>query len=313
MRQNSGQNREWQALDLTTHPFAVNTVDGDKFHEECGIFGVIGSPDAAAHTVLGLHALQHRGQEAAGIVSYDQGQFYSHRSLGHVGDNFNSEAVISSLPGEAALGHNRYATTGETILRNVQPLFAEIQSGGLAIGHNGNLTNAGSLRSQLVQRGCIFQSTMDSEVIIHLIATSSYHDLLDKIIVTQLKIIKSPAGEVMHVLKKAELKNWNFGEAYFTKIKFGKVKAWRCHLRMTLNLVVPKGKVKFVFYSQKENIFKVVEIGQKNYCRVTVPPKIWFGFKGCHKNESIILNISNAQFNSKEILRRKINEIKYNW
>ena len=169
-------------LKLTTHPFLVNRDDEDKFHEECGIFGIIGSPDAAAHTVLGLHALQHRGQEAAGIVSHDRGQFYSHRSLGLVGDNFNSESVISSLPGDSALGHNRYATTGETILRNVQPLFAELQSGGLAIGHNGNLTNAGTLRGQLVQRGCIFQSTMDSEVIIHLIATSTYYDLLDKIV-----------------------------------------------------------------------------------------------------------------------------------
>ena len=169
-------------MELTTHPYFGNLVNNDKFHEECGVFGIIGSPDAAAHTVLGLHALQHRGQEAAGIVSHDRGQFYSHRSLGHVGDNFNSEAVISSLPGDAALGHNRYATTGETILRNVQPLFAELQSGGFAIGHNGNLTNAGTLRSQLVQRGCIFQSTMDSEVIIHLIATSSYRDLLDKIV-----------------------------------------------------------------------------------------------------------------------------------
>ena len=169
-------------MELTTHPYFVDSANNDKFHEECGVFGIIGSPDAAAHTVLGLHALQHRGQEAAGIVSHDRGQFYSHRSLGHVGDNFNSEAVISSLPGDAALGHNRYATTGETILRNVQPLFAELQSGGFAIGHNGNLTNAGTLRSQLVQRGCIFQSTMDSEVIIHLIATSSYRDLLDKIV-----------------------------------------------------------------------------------------------------------------------------------
>ena len=169
-------------MELTTHPYFVDSANNDKFHEECGVFGIIGSPDAAAHTVLGLHALQHRGQEAAGIVSYNRGQFYSHRSLGHVGDNFNSEAVISSLPGDAALGHNRYATTGETILRNVQPLFAELQSGGFAIGHNGNLTNAGTLRSQLVQRGCIFQSTMDSEVIIHLIATSSYRDLLDKIV-----------------------------------------------------------------------------------------------------------------------------------
>ena len=178
----NGQNPRASNLNLTTHPYDIDAADSDKFHEECGVFGIIGSPDAAANTVLGLHALQHRGQEAAGIVTHDAGQFFSHRSLGHVGDNFNSEAVISSLPGDAALGHNRYATTGETVLRNVQPLFAELQSGGFAIGHNGNLTNAGTLRSQLVQRGCIFQSTMDSEVIIHLIATSTYYDLLDRMI-----------------------------------------------------------------------------------------------------------------------------------
>ena len=169
-------------LDLATHPFAVSPGDSDKFHEECGLFGIIGHTDAAANTVLGLHALQHRGQAAAGIVSYDGSQFYAHRSLGRVGDNFNSEAVISRLPGDAALGHNRYATTGDTVLRNVQPLFAELQSGGFAVGHNGNLTNAGILRSQLVQHGCIFQSTMDTEVIIHLIATSSFQGLLDRII-----------------------------------------------------------------------------------------------------------------------------------
>ena len=108
-------------MDLTTNPFSPPDHDSDKFHEECGVFGIIGSSDAAAHTVLGLHALQHRGQEAAGIVTHDDQQFYSHRSLGHVGDNFNSEAVISRLPGDAALGHNRYATTGDTVLRNVQP------------------------------------------------------------------------------------------------------------------------------------------------------------------------------------------------
>ncbi len=171
-----------RTLDLTTHPFAHPAADSDKFHEECGVFGIFGSSDAAAHTVLGLHALQHRGQEAAGIVTHDSRQFYSHHSLGHVGDNFNSEAVISRLPGDVALGHNRYATTGDTVLRNVQPLFAELETGGFAIGHNGNLTNAGTLRSELVKRGCIFQSTMDTEVIIHLIATSSYHDLIDRII-----------------------------------------------------------------------------------------------------------------------------------
>jgi amidophosphoribosyltransferase len=178
----TGKTKVPTSLNLTTHPYNVDSADSDKFHEECGVFGIIGSPDAAANTVLGLHALQHRGQEAAGIVTYQQGQFYSHRALGHVGDNFNSEPVIASLPGDAALGHNRYATTGETVLRNVQPLFAELQSGGFAIGHNGNLTNAATLRSQLVQRGCIFQSTMDSEVIIHLIATSTYHGLLDRMI-----------------------------------------------------------------------------------------------------------------------------------
>ena len=137
--------------------------------------------------------------------------------------------------------------------------------------------------------------------------------ILEKIKITPLKITQIASGNVMKALQKNELKKWSFGEAYFSKIKYNKIKAWKYHLKMTLNLVVPFGKVKFVFYSQKENIFKVVEIGQKNYCRVSVPPKIWFGFKGCHKNESIILNISNAQFNSKEILRRKINEIKYNW
>ena len=169
-------------MELTTHPFLPSPADSDKFHEECGVFGIIGSADAAANAVLGLHALQHRGQEAAGIVTHDGTQFHAHRSLGHVGDNFNSEAVISRLPGDAALGHNRYATTGDTILRNVQPLFAELQSGGFAIGHNGNLTNAGTLRGQLVKRGCIFQSTMDTEVFIHLIATSTYHDLLDRFV-----------------------------------------------------------------------------------------------------------------------------------
>jgi len=162
---------------LTTHPF-----DDDKLHEECGIFGVWGSPDAAALSALGLHALQHRGQEACGIVSYDGRQFHAHRGLGQVGDNLNSEAVISRLHGYAAIGHNRYATTGDTVLRNVQPLFAELATGGFAVGHNGNLTNAASLRRELVRRGCIFQSTMDTEVIIHLIATSPYGSLLDRLV-----------------------------------------------------------------------------------------------------------------------------------
>jgi amidophosphoribosyltransferase len=152
---------------LTTHPF-----DDDHFKEECGVFGVWGHPDASALTALGLHALQHRGQEAAGIVAYDGEQFHAHRGLGHVSENFSSKEVISRLPGHSAIGHVRYATTGEVALRNVQPLFADFEFGGLAICHNGNLTNSYHLRRQLVRRGSLFQSTSDTEVIVHLIATS---------------------------------------------------------------------------------------------------------------------------------------------
>ena len=122
---------------MITHPF-----DDDKLHEECGIFGIYGHPEAAAHTVLGLHALQHRGQEAAGVVTYDGGQFHTQRKLGLVGDQLTSEEVISKLPGDSAIGHNRYSTTGDTVMRNVQPLFAELSGGGFAVAHNGNLTNA---------------------------------------------------------------------------------------------------------------------------------------------------------------------------
>ncbi|MDE1903285.1 MAG: amidophosphoribosyltransferase [Alphaproteobacteria bacterium] len=152
---------------LTTHPW-----DDDHFREECGVFGVYGHPDSAALTALGLHALQHRGQEAAGIVAYDGEQFHAHRGLGLVGENFSSKDVISRLPGHSAIGHVRYATTGEVALRNVQPLFADFTFGGLAICHNGNLTNSYQLRNRLVRRGSIFQSTSDTEVIVHLIATS---------------------------------------------------------------------------------------------------------------------------------------------
>ncbi len=158
-----------------THPF-----DDDKLHEECGVFGIFGHHDSAAHTTLGLHALQHRGQESAGIVTFDGTQYHSHRSLGLVGDNFSSASVINRLKGSAAIGHNRYATTGETVLRNVQPLFAEFAFGGLAIAHNGNLTNSITLRDRLVNRGCLFQSTTDTEVIIHLIATSPHATVVDR-------------------------------------------------------------------------------------------------------------------------------------
>jgi amidophosphoribosyltransferase len=162
---------------LTTHPY-----DDDHLKEECGVFGIFGHPDAAAHTALGLHALQHRGQEAAGIVSYDGQQFNAHRGLGHVGENFSSEAVMRKLTGHSAIGHVRYATTGDTILRNVQPLFAELESGGFAIAHNGNLTNGYKLRRELVRRGSLFQSTTDTEVITHLVATSGRGGLVDRLI-----------------------------------------------------------------------------------------------------------------------------------
>ncbi len=145
-------------------------LDGDRLREECGVFGVFGHPDAAAITALGLHALQHRGQEAAGIVSFDGKRFHSERRMGLVGDNFSRREVIDRLPGTSAIGHVRYSTTGETILRNVQPLFAELDGGGFAIGHNGNLTNGLTLRRQLVRDGAIMQSTTDTEVILHLVA-----------------------------------------------------------------------------------------------------------------------------------------------
>nr|WP_245258883.1 MULTISPECIES: amidophosphoribosyltransferase [unclassified Chelatococcus] len=156
--------------------------DGDTLHEECGVFGIYGHPDAAAITALGLHALQHRGQEAVGIVSYDGTKFHAEKGLGLVGDNFSDAAVIARLPGAAAIGHVRYATTGETALRNVQPLFAELHGGGFAVAHNGNLTNALTLRRQLVQDGAICQSTSDTEVILHLVARSRRGRFMDRFI-----------------------------------------------------------------------------------------------------------------------------------
>jgi amidophosphoribosyltransferase len=162
---------------LTTHPF-----DDDKLREECGIFGVSGAEGAAALVALGLHALQHRGQEAAGITSWDGHQFHTHRAMGHVAGNFDRDEVIRSLVGTTAAGHVRYSTTGETAIRNVQPLYAELASGGFAVAHNGNISNAMRLRRDLVRRGAIFQSTSDTEVIIHLVATSQYRTLMDRFI-----------------------------------------------------------------------------------------------------------------------------------
>jgi amidophosphoribosyltransferase len=168
--------------------FSTNPHDDDDgFHEECGVFGVWNATDAAALTALGLHALQHRGQEASGIVTLsehdsDRGSFHQHRGLGLVGDIFGDAKVMAQLKGRCAVGHNRYATTGETALRNVQPLYADFEFGGLAVAHNGNLTNALALKRALVRRGCLFQSTTDSEVFVHLIAISLYSNVVDRLI-----------------------------------------------------------------------------------------------------------------------------------
>jgi amidophosphoribosyltransferase len=154
------------AADAPFDPYA------DRLREECGVFGIFGHADAAALTALGLHALQHRGQEAAGIVTFDGARFHSERRLGLVGDAFSEAAVIEKLQGSQAIGHVRYSTTGETILRNVQPLFAELHGSGFAVAHNGNLTNGLTLRRNLVRDGAIYQSTSDTEVLLHLVARS---------------------------------------------------------------------------------------------------------------------------------------------
>jgi amidophosphoribosyltransferase len=167
--------------EMTEAPYA-DGLDDDRLREECGVFGVFGHPDAAAITALGLHALQHRGQEAAGIVSYDGKRFHSERRMGLVGESFSRREVIDRLPGMSAVGHVRYSTTGETILRNVQPLFAELDGGGFAIGHNGNLTNGLTLRRQLVRDGALMQSTTDTEVILHLVARARRNRFIDRFI-----------------------------------------------------------------------------------------------------------------------------------
>ncbi len=164
-------------MTIRTNPF-----DDDKLKEECGVVGIFGVEQATARTVLGLHALQHRGQEAVGIVAFDGRQFNAHRALGHVADNFSSEPVVARLKGYAAVGHVRYSTTGETALRNVQPLFADLEFGGFAIAHNGNLTNAHALHRDLVRRGSLFQSTTDTEVITHLMATQLRGSVVDRLI-----------------------------------------------------------------------------------------------------------------------------------
>jgi amidophosphoribosyltransferase len=160
----------------------IGVPDDDRLREECGVFGIFGHPDAAAITALGLHALQHRGQEAAGICTFDGKRFHSERRMGLVGDTFSRREVIERLPGNMAVGHVRYSTTGETILRNVQPLFAELNAGGFAIAHNGNLTNGLTLRRQLVRDGAMMQSTSDTEVILHLVARSHRNRFVDRFV-----------------------------------------------------------------------------------------------------------------------------------
>jgi len=153
-----------------------------KLKEECGVFGISNSIDASALTALGLHALQHRGQEGCGIVSYDGQKYYSEKRFGLVGDNFNKQKVLKGLPGNYSIGHNRYSTTGDATLRNIQPFFADTNTGGIGVAHNGNLTNAISLRKKLVEDGAIFHTTSDTETIVQLVAKSKRNKTIDKII-----------------------------------------------------------------------------------------------------------------------------------
>ena len=153
-----------------------------KIKEECGVFGISNSEDASTLTALSLHALQHRGQEGCGIVSFDGKKYHLEKKLGLVGDNFNKEEVLKKIPGNYAIGHNRYSTTGDTALRNIQPFFADTHNGGIGISHNGNLTNAITLREKLVKEGAIFHTTSDTETIVQLIAKSKRNTTMDKIV-----------------------------------------------------------------------------------------------------------------------------------
>jgi len=153
-----------------------------KLKEECGVFGIFNNSDASALTALGLHALQHRGQEGCGIVTYDGKNYYSEKRLGLVGDNFTKGDILKKLPGKSAVGHNRYSTTGNNLIKNVQPFYADLHIGGISIAHNGNLSNARHLRKELVKNGSIFQTTSDTETIVQLIAKSKRSKIIDKII-----------------------------------------------------------------------------------------------------------------------------------
>ena len=153
-----------------------------KLKEECGVFGISNAKDASALTALGIHALQHRGQEGCGIVTFDGEKYHSEKRFGLVGDNFNKEKILNKLKGNYAIGHNRYSTTGENTLRNIQPFFADTNAGGIGISHNGNLTNSISLRNKLVKDGAIFHTTSDTETIVQLIAKSKRPNTIDKIV-----------------------------------------------------------------------------------------------------------------------------------
>ncbi len=170
--------------------------------EECGIFGIFDNKDAATLTALGLHALQHRGQEGCGIVTFDGKNFYSEKRLGLVGDNFTKDNVLKNLPGNAAIGHNRYSTSGNNLIKNVQPFFADLHVGGVSIAHNGNLCNARSLRKELVKNGSIFQTTSDTEAIVQLIAKSKRPRIIDKIIES---IFKIKGGYALTILAENKL------------------------------------------------------------------------------------------------------------
>jgi amidophosphoribosyltransferase len=167
---------------LLIQKIKLKKFDLDKFREECGIFGISNHEDASALVALGLHALQHRGQEGCGIVSFDGKNYHSEKRQGLVGDHFTESETLKNLPGNFAIGHNRYSTTGETSLRNIQPFFADLHTGGLSIAHNGNLTNALLLRNTLVKDGAIFRTTSDTETIVQLIAKSKRIKFADKLI-----------------------------------------------------------------------------------------------------------------------------------
>ena len=154
----------------------------DKLREECGIFGISSQEDASAVVALGLHALQHRGQEGCGIVSFDGKNYHSEKRQGLVGDHFTDPETLKKLPGNFAIGHNRYSTTGETSLEKYSAFFADLHMGGLSIAHNGNLTNALTLRETLVKDGAIFRTTSDTETIVQLIAKSTREKFTDKLI-----------------------------------------------------------------------------------------------------------------------------------